>query len=76
METRTVKVDALTVSDARESAIAYLRGEGSFDPLRVVSSRSLGFLDFGPGGAIFRYEVQVQGNSLSETEKRWLWGDR
>jgi hypothetical protein len=79
VETRTVTVDASTVSDAREAAIAALRANG-FDPLRILSSRCIGFVRFEPDATAFagtfRYEVQVSGDLLEENMARALWGDR
>jgi hypothetical protein len=78
METRTVTIDAATVNDAREAAIAALRAS-RFDPLRVISSPCIGFVRFDDKGmfsGIFRYKVEVQGIPLEENEARAIYGDR
>jgi len=79
METRTVTIDAATVNDAREAAIAALRAS-RFDPLRFGATRCTGFVRFDPDATamagIFRYEVEVQGVPLEENEARAIYGDR
>lgn len=79
METRTVTVDASTVSDAREAALAAVRA-GGFDPLRILSSRCIGFVRFDDEAVafagVFRYRVEVAGDLLEENMARALWGDR
>lgn len=73
METRTIEVNATAVTAARECAIAAARCN-LFDPQRVVDAKVVGFVDFGPDGAIFTYRVHVEGYPLTEGEAREIWG--
>jgi len=73
MTIRTIEVEAMTSLDARTKAIALARAD-MFDPIRVTDCRTVGFLRFGPNGALFCYRVHVEGQTLTEGEARELWG--
>ena len=73
MEVRTIEVNAGTVTEARDLAIAASRSN-LFEPIRAFPAKAIGFVDFGPQGAIFTYRVHVEGWPLSEGEAREIWG--
>jgi hypothetical protein len=69
-----VTVRAATEAVARDLAVQEAR-RGSFEPFRVLHVRPQGVQD-GPGGVLTVYRVQMEGNALTESEARFLWGDR
>lgn len=73
MEGRRYQVPARTSIEARERALALSRHD-MFDPLRVGEIRVLGLEEMTDDGAMFRYEVELEGVTLTEGEARELYG--
>lgn len=75
MDSRQMTVLAQNVVEAKAQAVAQARGEG-FDPLRVTAAVCQGVQEVREDSMIFRYRIVLEGNALTESEARYLWGDR
>lgn len=75
MDRREMTVLAQNVVEAKAQAVALARMD-RFDPLRVTVAVCQGVQEVRDDGMIFRYRIVLEGNALTESEARYLWGDR